>query len=111
MRKRKEVRISKSLLVDISRRGLDQMGITVNISRRGMCIATTKFIRRNSRLQILLAADDNIYSVVGLVVWKSKRKDAMGDDAPVGLGIEIEKADPGYCQYISSTKKVLDASQ
>jgi hypothetical protein len=111
MRKRKEVRISKSLLVDISRRGLDQMGITVNISRRGMCIATTKLIRRRSRLRILLAADDNIYAVTGLVIWKSKRKDAQSDDAPVGLGIEIEKADPGYGRYVSSAKKMLAGSQ
>lgn len=101
MKKRKEKRIQKSLLVDISRNGLEQMGVTVNISRRGMCIATTEVIRKRSKLQILLAAADDIYAVTGLVVWKQKRKDLQGEEAPVGLGIQIEKAPREYFKYLS----------
>jgi hypothetical protein len=102
MKKRKEKRIKKSLLVDISRNGLDQMGVTVNISRRGMCIATTDLIRKRSRLRILLAAADDIYAVTGLVVWKEKKKDSQGEEAPVGLGIQIEKASRGYFKFLSA---------
>ncbi len=104
-RKRREARVSKSLLVDISRRGLDQMGVTVNISSRGMCVATTRVIRRRSRLRILLAAGEDIFSVTGLVVWKKRVADARKEEAPVGLGIEIEEADPGYRKLIASLKK------
>jgi hypothetical protein len=105
MKKRRETRVKQSLLVDISRKGLDQMGVTVNISRRGMCIATTRVIRRRSRLNILLAAGDEIYSVSGLVVWKRKKDDTRKEEAPVGLGIEIEKADPGYRRMISKMQE------
>jgi hypothetical protein len=105
MKKRREARVKQSLLVDISRRGLDQMGVTVNISRRGMCIATTQVVRKRSRLHILLAAGDDIYSVTGLVVWKRDRDDARKGEAPVGLGLEIEKADPGYGRMISSMQQ------
>lgn len=105
MKKRKEPRVQKSLLVDISRRGLDQMGVTVNISRRGMCVATTRVIRKRSRLQILLASGDDIYSVTGLVVWKKRKKEAHGEEAPVGLGIEIMQADPGYRKLVSLLKR------
>jgi hypothetical protein len=104
MKKRKEPRVQKSLLVDISRRGLDQMGVTVNISRRGMCVATTRVVRRRSRLQIFLAAGDDIFSVTGLVVWKERKRDAQGEEAPVGLGIEIVRADPGYRKLIALLK-------
>jgi hypothetical protein len=104
MIKRKETRIKKSLLVDISKNGLDQMGVTVNVSRRGMRIVTTETIRKHSRVQILLAADDEIYSVTGLVVWKKKKNEVIGEDAPVGLGIEIEKASPEYKKFISAAR-------
>lgn len=110
MKKRREARIKKSLLVDISKNGLEQMGVTVNISRRGMCIATTEVIHRHSKLQIFLAAADDIYAVTGLVVWKKKKKDLLGEEAPVGLGIQIEKAPRGYYQYLSlAGKKPLPA--
>ena len=103
MKKRKEKRIKKSLLVDISRNGLEQMGVTVNISSRGMCIATTEMIRKRSRLQILLAAADDIYAVTGLVVWKEKKKAPQGEETPVGLGIQIEKAPRAYYKYLAAS--------
>lgn len=103
MKKRTEARIKKSLLVDISKKGLEQMGVTVNISRRGMCIATTRVVRKNSRLQILLAAADDIYAVTGLVVWKRKKKEAQKEETPVGLGIQIEKASRDYFKFVSAS--------
>ena len=105
MKKRKEARIKKSLLVDLSKKGMDQMGVTTNISGRGICIATTRAVRKRSRLQILLAAGDEIYSVTGLVVWKKSKGDPQGEDAPVGLGIEIEKASPEYRKFIAAALK------
>ena len=105
MKKRKEARIKKSLLVDLSKKGMDQMGVTRIISCRGICIATTKAVRKRSRLQILLAAGDEIYSVTGLVVWKKSKGDPQGEEAPVGLGIEIEKASPEYRKFIAAALK------
>ncbi|MBN2346576.1 MAG: PilZ domain-containing protein [Candidatus Aminicenantes bacterium] len=105
MKKRSEARVKKSLLVDISKNGLEQMGVTVNISRRGMCIATTEVFRRRTRLQILIAAADEIYVVTGKVVWHVKKSGLHGENVPAGLGIRIERASPGYFKYIASARK------
>jgi len=105
MTKRKETRINKSLLVDISRNGLDQMRVTVNLSRRGMCIATTEIFPRRSELSILIAAADDIYPVCGTVVWSLKRKAAPANDVPAGLGIRIRDAAPGYYEFVAGMKR------
>jgi hypothetical protein len=104
-KKRREARIKKSLLVDLSRNGLEQMGVTVDVSGHGICIATTEAVRKGSKLQILLAAGDEIYTVTGLVVWKRKKSEIKGEDAPVGLGIEIKKADPEYRKFVAAARK------
>jgi hypothetical protein len=105
MKKRSEARLRKSLLVDISKNGLEQMGVTVNISRGGMCIATTEIFRRRSKLQILLAAADDIYTITGTVVWNMKREMLPGDNVPAGMGIRIKDATPGYYKFIAAIKK------
>jgi hypothetical protein len=105
MTKRKEKRINKSLLVDISQNGFDQMGVTINVSRRGMCIATTEVFPAHSELCILIAAADDIYPVTGVVVWNMKNGFASKDNVPAGLGIRICTATPGYYKFITAMKK------
>jgi hypothetical protein len=105
MKKRSEKRIKKSLLVDISKNGWQQMGVTVNISRRGMCIATTEIFPRRSKLQILIAAADDIYAITGMVVWNMRSATLPGEDVPAGIGIRIENAAPGYFKYIAAIRK------
>lgn len=102
MKKRSETRVTKGLLVDISRKGLQQLGVTVNISRRGMCIATTEVFRNRSRLQILVAAANDIYALTGTVVWSAKRDPGTGEDVPAGVGIHIHEAEPGYKSFVRS---------
>ena len=111
MTKRKEKRMNKSLLVDISQNGYEQMGVTVNVSRRGMYIATTEIFPAHSELCILIAAADDIYSVTGVVVWNMKSESAAGDNVPAGLGIRIRDAAPGYYQFIAAMKKNLRLSE
>ena len=105
MKKRSEIRVPKSLLIDISRRGLQQMGVTVNISRRGMCIATTEVFRKRSKLRILVAAADDIYALTGTVVWHMKKEGLSSEDVPAGIGIRIERAVPEYYKYIAAVRK------
>lgn len=105
MTKRKEKRISKSLLVNISQNGFECMGVTVNISRRGMYIATTDIFPVRSEFQILIAAADDIYAATGMVVWNMKRVNTPGDDVPAGLGIKLKDATPGYYKFIKAMKK------
>lgn len=105
MTKRREKRINKSLLVNISQNGFEQMGVTVNISRRGMCIATTEVFPVQGEFQILIAAADDIYAATGMVVWNMKRAIAPGEDVPAGLGIKIREATPGYYKFFAAIKK------
>lgn len=107
MTKRKEIRINKSLLVNISQNSFERLGVTVNISRRGMRIATTEIFPVQSECQILIAAADDIYAATGLVVWNMKRANAPGVDVPVGLGIRIKEADPRYIHYIKAISNSL----
>ena len=102
MTKRKETRINKSLLVNISQNGFEQLGVTINLSRRGMCIATTEIFPMQSEFQILLAAADDIYTATGMVVWNLKKRNAPKVGVPAGLGIRIKGADPGYLHYIKT---------
>ncbi|MCX6554505.1 MAG: PilZ domain-containing protein [Candidatus Aminicenantes bacterium] len=103
MTKRKEKRINKSLLVNISQNGFERMGVTVNISRRGMLIATTEIFPVQSEFKILLAAADDIYSLTGLVVWNTDRMSPPGENVPAGLGVRIKRSDRGYARFIRTT--------
>jgi hypothetical protein len=105
MKKRSEPRINRGFLVEISRRGMEQMGVTVNLSRRGMCIATTRIQRRHSRLRVLIAAADEIYSISGLVVWHLRREAATRAEVPAELGILIEDAPPGYRRFVAAARR------
>lgn len=105
MKKRKEKRISKSLLVNISQKGFERMGVTVNLSRRGMFIATTDIFPVQSEFQILVAAVDDIHALTGLVIWNTKRANTPGENVTAGLGIKIKNAAPGYYKYLASLRK------
>jgi hypothetical protein len=105
MKKKRENRINKSLLVNLSQNGFERMGVTVNLSRRGMFIATTEIFPVQSEFQILVAAADDIFALTGLVVWSTKRANWPGENIPAGLGIKISAAAPGYYKYIASIRK------
>jgi hypothetical protein len=105
MTKRYEKRVNKSLLVNISQNGFERLGVTVNISRRGMCIATTEIFPVQSEFQILIAAAEDIYAATGRVVWNMQRADTPGENVPAGLGIKISAVTPGYYKFLTALKK------
>ncbi|MBN2399848.1 MAG: PilZ domain-containing protein [Candidatus Aminicenantes bacterium] len=107
MTKRKDKRINKSLLVNLSRNGYESLGVTVNISRRGMFIATTEVFPVHSEFQILLAAADDIYAMTGIVIWNIQGMNTAGDNVPAGLGIKIKGADLAYADYIKAIANTL----
>lgn len=81
---------------------MQQMGVTVNISRRGMCIATTEVFRKRNKLRILLAAADDIYALTGTVAWCAKRDSLHGEGVPAGVGVHIKESVPEYKSYVRS---------
>jgi hypothetical protein len=105
MKKRSEKRIIKSLLVQMNQNGFEQMGVTANISRNGMCIATTEIFPTQSELTIAIATADNIYTVKGLVVWSLEKDAALAKDILAGIGIKIKETGSGYCNYIEGLGK------
>jgi hypothetical protein len=111
MKKRSETRIKKSLLVDLYKKGFEQIGVTLDISGRGMSVATTEVLRKRSKLQIMLAAANEIFVVTGKVVWHIKKCGLHGENVPAGMGIRIEKASPEYLKFIASVKKGLPAKK
>lgn len=102
MKKRHEKRINKSLLVHISQNGFERLGVTINISRLGMHIATTEIFPLQSELLICIAAADEIFSIKGLVIWNMNEEILAFEGIPAGIGIKIKEADRGYAQYITA---------
>ena len=105
MKKRREKRIKKKLLVHIGENGFEQMGVTANISPKGLCIATTEIFPAQSELSIWIAAADDIFALKGLVIWNMKKKALAAEGIPAGIGIKIKEAAPGYAQYITAMMK------
>jgi len=105
MKKRREKRIEKSLLVQISEDGFEQLGVTANISQNGMCIATTEILPAQSECCVWIAAGDNVYALKGQVVWNMKKEAVDADAVQAGIGIKINEAEPGYFHYIGAMMK------
>jgi len=102
MKKRKEKRIKKKLLVHIGENGFSQMGVTANISPSGMCIATSEIFPLQSELLIWIAAADDIFTLKGLVVWNMNKEILSHEGIPAGIGVKIMEATPGYGHYVAS---------
>lgn len=105
MKKRNGKRIPKSLLVDLDHNGSEQMGVTINISRRGMCIATMDTFPLQSELNIWIAAADSIFKLQGQVVWNMKKESTLAESIPVGLGIKLNTTGPEYERFLKFLKK------
>jgi len=105
MKKRNGKRINKSLLVDLDYDGSEQMGVTINISRRGMCIATMDTFPPLSELSIWIAAADDIFKLHGQVVWNMKKESVLDESAPVGLGIKLSTSGPEYERFVKFMKR------
>ncbi|MCU0276533.1 MAG: PilZ domain-containing protein [Acidobacteria bacterium] len=105
MNKRREPRIRKGFLVELSRRGMEQLGVTVNVSRRGMCVATTGVLRRSCRLRVVIAAADELFSLTGRVVWNLKRAPLSPMDVPAEIGVRIEEAPQAYYRFIAAARR------
>jgi hypothetical protein len=98
--KRVEKRLEKKLLVNIDRGGFEIMGLTANISRNGMFIATTEVFPLNSEVQILIGIADDTYALKGLVIWSQKWRNDNSNDVQAAVGVRILEAPPQYFKYV-----------
>jgi Tfp pilus assembly protein PilZ len=98
--KRVEKRLEKKLLVNINKGGLESMGLTTNISKTGMFIATTEMLPINSEVQILIGIADETYAVKGLIIWSQEWKNEASNDVQAAIGVRILEAPPQYLNYV-----------
>ena len=99
MKERSETRLEKKLLVNIDKDGMETMGLTANISRHGMFVATTEFFPLDSEVSILIGVADETLTVKGKVIWIQEGAPGASD-AGVATGIKITEAPEAYFDLV-----------
>jgi Tfp pilus assembly protein PilZ len=98
-KERSETRLEKKLLVNIDKDGMETMGLTANISRHGMFVATTEFFPLDSEVSILIGVADDTLTVKGKVIWIQEGADGASE-AGVAAGIKITEAPDAYFELV-----------
>ena len=102
MEHRRESRIEKNLLVNISANGYDQVGLTANISRGGLLLVTTNLIPHQKDISILIAAGDDLFEVKGEIRWMLMGPEEMAMDTPHRVGVKVLSAPDHFYTFIGS---------
>jgi hypothetical protein len=101
--KRSEKRVEKQLLVNISKDdGFEIMGLTSNLSKDGMFIATTEMLPSNSEVSILIGAADETITLKGQVLWSKEWSDGASSDVQAAAGIKIIDAPEQYFKFVEN---------
>ena len=99
--RRYETRLEKRLLVNISKDdGYESMGLTANISKQGMFIATPEIIPLNSEVLIMMGIADETFTLKGVVIWSHEWRDASSSDVQAAIGIRIVDPPEQYIAYL-----------
>jgi hypothetical protein len=103
MAKRKEERVNKKLIVSFDSQGFDNLGLTKDISKYGMCIASNKKVTESRDITVSIAVPGEVFNLKGEVIWcnESENKD---DSIPDSIGIRITEAPSEYLNYIEYIK-------
>jgi Tfp pilus assembly protein PilZ len=108
MSNRNEIRLDKKLLVNIGKDGFESMGLTSNISKNGLFVATTEIFPVDSEVSILLGIADETFTLKGRVMWSKESNDDSTGEAGVATGIQIIEAP---AQYLAFVDKMLSGNQ
>jgi hypothetical protein len=106
IRKKREKRIDKSLLVNISQGGYEELGLTSNISKNGLFIAAPEVFPDKQELSVWIAVGNDIFQVKGEVRWsiQSSGTSAGAGNLAGGMGIKIRKAPEEFRKYVENLK-------
>jgi hypothetical protein len=99
-KERNEVRLENKLLVNIAIENFESMGLTSNISKNGLSIATTEVLPVKSEVSILIGIADETFTLKGEVIWSKKSSDPSSSDANIVTGIKITEAPDKYFKYV-----------
>ena len=101
--RRNETRLEKQMLVNISKdNGFESMGLTSNISLRGMFIATPEILPLNCEVSILLGIADETFNLKGRVIWSRQWSNVATSDVQAATGIKITDAPEKYYKYVEN---------
>jgi len=96
---RREQRLNKKLMISFKENGFDGLGLTLNISRFGMCIYSETDLPGNQELALSIAVPGEIFTMKGEVMW-SGGLDHELDKLPDHIGIKITEAPPEYLNFV-----------
>ena len=101
--KRSELRVEKQLLVNISKDdGFEIMGLTSNLSKDGMFIATAEELPLNCEVSILIGVADETITLKGQVIWSKEWSNGGSSDVQSAAGIKIIDAPNQYFTFLES---------
>ena len=104
IRKKREKRTDKSLLVNISQGGYEELGLTSNISKNGLFIAAPEIFPDKQEISVWIAVGNDIFQVKGEVRWSVRSNRAFAGNLAGGMGIKIRKAPEEFRKYVENLK-------
>lgn len=112
-KQRIEKRLKKSLLVNISGDGFDELGLTANVSRQGLLLITSNPIPSKNQLSILIAAGDELFAITGEIKWMLVNSEEPSGSSTNRIGVKIKSAPEKYIKYIDEIIKsrIFDENQ
>ena len=103
MMKRKNKRIKKKLMVSFSDNGFDELGLSNDLSKEGMCISSDGDLPAHQEVELSIAVPGDVFTLKGEIMWCRKTKNS-NPDIPDDIGIKILEAPVEYLNYIEFIK-------
>ena len=102
MEKRKEKRVNKKLMVNFNLDGIESLGITSNISKKGMLIALTEMLYSDKDISIFIALPRDVLNIRGKVKWTKQSYNRFSEDIVGGMGVKITESPPEYLGFLET---------
>ncbi|HLP57683.1 MAG TPA: PilZ domain-containing protein [Candidatus Deferrimicrobium sp.] len=100
MSNRNEIRLDKKLLVNIGKDGFESMGLTSNISKNGLLVATTEVFPVDSEVSIQIGIGDETFTLKGRIMWSKDNTGDSADEAGIATGIQVTEAPAKYTEIV-----------
>ena len=98
-KRRRNPRLNKRLMVSFSENGFSGLGLTSNISKDGLCVASKAEFAGNAEVTVSIAVPGEILDLKGEVIWCKESNDRDNDVSDI-IGIRITEAPPEYLNYV-----------
>ncbi len=99
MPKRKDPRVSKKFIVSFNDNGFEELGLTKNLSKSGICIGSQKEVPSKKEIIVSIAVPGEVFNLKGEVIWCSESDD-LDDNVPDSIGIKIVEAPVEYLNFV-----------